>query len=195
MQSGRGIRCGWLAVFMLVFARVQSVRAAEPPHLVAVLLDTSGSLRPEDLARARTLALGVLEGLEPGSEVAVFTFDDESQLVLPRTSSPAEVRRALENAGRAGRYTALHDALYDASRYLRESGVARSAILLITDGKDEQSALNLDDGLRLAEQGHIPVFAVGWDRSRSAGCAASPSSPAGSTTARGRPAGPPWSPP
>src|SRR6185436_7444150 len=44
---------------------------------------------------------------------------------------------------------------------LRQSGAARSAILLITDGKDEQSALNLDDGLRVAQEARIPVFAVG----------------------------------
>src|SRR5205085_10852226 len=35
------------------------------------------------------------------------------------------------------------------------------AIVLITDGQDENSALDLDDGLRLAVEAHIPVFAVG----------------------------------
>jgi hypothetical protein len=129
--------------------------------LVAVLLDSSGSLAPRDLDRARQLALEVLRTLPAGSEVAVFTFDDQSRLVLPRTSRADEVQRALTGVRISGRHTALHDALYDASRYLRESGAARTAILLITDGKDEQSALNLDDGLRLAQDARIPVFAVG----------------------------------
>jgi hypothetical protein len=150
-----------MAALMLAGGAVPGAPAAEPPHLVAVLLDTSGSLRPEDLEQARRLAVGVLEGLPPGSEVAVFTFDDESRLVLPRTSSPAAVRRALEGAGRAGRYTALHDALYDASRYLRTSPGTRKAILLLTDGRDENSALNLDDGLKVAQEAGMPVFAVG----------------------------------
>jgi FHA domain-containing protein/von Willebrand factor type A domain-containing protein len=136
-------------------------RADPPPALVAVLLDSSGSVAPRELDRARQLAIAVLRSLPPGSEVAVFTFDDQSRLVLPRTSRPEQVERALRGVRISGRHTALYDALYDASRYLRDSGVARSAILLITDGKDEQSALKLDDGLRLAEDGHIPVFAVG----------------------------------
>jgi uncharacterized protein YegL len=136
-------------------------RSEPPPALVAVLLDSSGSLAPRELDRARQLALEVLASLPSGSEVAVFTFDDESRLVLPRTSSAPDVQRALASVRISGRHTALHDALYDASRYLRESGAARPAILLVTDGKDEQSALNLDDGLKLAEQGRIPVFAVG----------------------------------
>jgi hypothetical protein len=64
----------------------------------------------------------------------------------------------------SGQYTALYDALYDASRYLRDAGGARRAILLITDGKDENSALNLEDGLRLAQETRIPVFCVGVGR-------------------------------
>src|SRR5688500_4440357 len=138
------------AAALVLAAFVASVgRAEPPPALVAVLLDSSGSLAPRELDRARQLALDVLASLPSGSEVAVFTFDDESRLVLPRTSSAQEVQRALAGVRISGRHTALHDALYDASRYLRESGVARPAILLITDGKDEQSALNLDDGLKL----------------------------------------------
>jgi hypothetical protein len=150
-----------MAALLLGLPGPRLLHAAEPPHVVALVLDTSGSLAPADLARARTLALGVLEGLEPGSQVAVFTFDDESRLLLPRTSSTGEVRRALESAARTGRYTALHDALYDASRYLRDAPGARKAIVLLTDGRDENSALNLDDGLKVAQDAGMPVFAVG----------------------------------
>jgi hypothetical protein len=132
-----------------------------PPALVAVLIDCSGSLAPPDLDRARRLAVEVLASLPAGSEVAVFTFDDQSRLVLPRTSRTEEVSRALAAVRISGRHTALYDALYDASRYLRDAAASRRAILLVTDGKDEQSTLKLDDGLRLAEEARIPVFAVG----------------------------------
>jgi FHA domain-containing protein/von Willebrand factor type A domain-containing protein len=150
-----------LAVAILLGLVPSPGRADPPPALVAVLLDSSGSVAPRELDRARQLAKDVLRRLPPGGEVAVFTFDDQSRLVLPRTSRAEDVERALAGVRISGRHTALYDGLYDASRYLRESGVARCAILLITDGKDEQSALNLDDGLRLAQEGRIPVFAVG----------------------------------
>src|SRR5207247_1105872 len=149
------------AALLLGLAASPGHAAAPPPALVAVLVDSSGSVGPRELDRARQLATDVLRGLPPGSEVAVFTFDDQSRLVLPRTSKAGEVERALAGVRISGRHTALYDGLYDASRYLSEADVARRAILLITDGKDEQSALNLDDGLRLAEDGRIPVFAVG----------------------------------
>jgi hypothetical protein len=134
--------------------------AAEPPSLVAFVIDTSGSVG-ENLGRAQGLALGVLGSLPAGSEVAVFTFDDQSRLAVPRTSNPAEVQDRIRSLRTAGRFTALHDALYDASRYLRDAPGSRKAIVLITDGRDENSALNLEDGLRLAQEAHIPVYAVG----------------------------------
>lgn len=131
---------------------------------MALVLDTSGSLTRDDLAEARDLAAGVLEALPPGSEVAVFSFDDASRVVQPRTADADAVKRAIDGLRVAGKYTALHDALFDASRYLRESAGARRAILLVTDGKDENSALNLEDGLRVAQETLIPVFCVGVGR-------------------------------
>jgi hypothetical protein len=139
-------------------------RAAPPPATVALVLDTSGSLTRADLAEARDLAAGVLQALPPGSEVAVFSFDDASRVVQPRTADADAVKRAIDGLRVAGKYTALHDALFDASRYLRESAGARRAILLVTDGKDENSALNLEDGLKVAQETLIPVFCVGVGR-------------------------------
>lgn len=131
---------------------------------MALALDTSGSLTRADLAQARDLAAGVLKALPPGSEVAVFSFDDVSRVVQPRTSDANAVERAIDGLSTAGRYTALHDALFDASRYLRDASGARRAILLVTDGKDENSALNLEDGLKVAQETLIPVFCVGVGR-------------------------------
>jgi hypothetical protein len=139
-------------------------RAAPSPTTVALVLDTSGSLTRADLAEARDLAAGVLKALPRGSEVVVFSFDDASRIVQPRTSDPDAVRRAIDGLRAAGKYTALHDALFDASRYLRDASGARRAILLVTDGKDENSALNLEDGLKIAQETLIPVFCVGVGR-------------------------------
>ncbi|MGH9885277.1 MAG: vWA domain-containing protein, partial [bacterium] len=105
-----------------------------PPTVVALTVDTSGSVGTEQLARGRVLAEGLLKSLPAGSEIAVFTFDDASRLVVPRTSRADEVRRRLATLKISGRHSALFDALYDASRYLRDAPGTRKAIVLITDG-------------------------------------------------------------
>jgi hypothetical protein len=63
-----------------------------------------------------------------------------------------------------GRTTALYDALYDASRYLRDAPAARRAVVLLTDGRDEGSTLSVEDGLKVAQETRIPVFCVGVGR-------------------------------
>jgi len=152
-------------LLLLAAAAIAAVPATSPaPTVLALVLDTSGSVGAPELERTRKLTLDILQNLPAGSEVAVLTFDDQSRVVQPRTSVAEEVRKALTGIRIAGRYTALHDALYDASRYLREAPPGRKAIVLVTDGKDENSSLNLEDGLRLAQENGIPVFAVGVGR-------------------------------
>ena len=108
--------------------------------------------------------MAVLSALPAGSEVALFVFDDSSRRILARTSDPEAVRQALAGVKRAGKFTALYDALYDASRYLEAAPRSRKAIVLVTDGKDENSALQQEDGLKVATTNRIPVFAVGIGR-------------------------------
>lgn len=134
------------------------------PVLMAVVVDASGSLAADDLAAARRLTLGLLETLPRGSEVAVFAFADQARLILQRSGDADAVRQALASIHISGRTTALHDALYDATCYLRDAAPGRKAVLLLTDGRDEGSVLTLEDGLRLAEDLAIPVFAVGMGR-------------------------------
>jgi hypothetical protein len=163
----RGLGFGALAIGaagLIVGTPARSAGDPRPGMRLAVAIDTSGSLRPPDLAGAGTLAARVMAALPAGSEVALFTFDDEARLVLPATASAGELQAALAALRRQGRRTALNDALYDAARYLRDAGVERRALVLITDGRDEDSAVEVGDGLAVAQQAGIPVFTVGVGR-------------------------------
>jgi hypothetical protein len=131
---------------------------------VAIALDTSGSIGKGEFDKARALCVSVLQSLPPGSEAGLFTFDDQERLLLPWGSSADDVRRALAIVGRTGRFTALHDALYESSRKLQALPPGRKAVLLITDGKDEGSTLTLEDGLRVAQDSRIPVWVIGMGR-------------------------------
>jgi len=138
-----------------------AARAEPPPVIVALVLDTSGSLLPTDVETASALASGILRALPLGSEACVFAFADESKLLLERTADAALLEQAISTLRPTGQRTALYDALFDASRHLQGTRAARRAIVLLTDGRDEGSALSVEDGLRLAQEAGIPVFGVG----------------------------------
>jgi hypothetical protein len=137
---------------------------AEAPLRVALLVDTSGSISRRDAPRRAQIAEELVRALPAGSQVAVFAFDDKPRLVLPMTASAEEVTKVVSELTRGGNFTALNDAIFDAVRYLSETPSGRRAILAITDGVDENSALNPDDGATAARETAIPVFSVGIGR-------------------------------
>jgi hypothetical protein len=153
--------CARLAL-ALAFTGVPATSIADGGAITVVFaLDTSGSIGKDEMHRARALCHELLRRLPPGSEAALFTFDDRERLLLPWTTGADDLRRVLEIVAPTGRFTALHDALYEASRTLRDAPGTRKALVLITDGKDEGSTVTLEDGLRVAQDTGFPVWTVG----------------------------------
>ena len=107
--------------------------AADEPVPLLVALDSSRSLRANELARARDLVTGLARQL-PGSPIGLMTFDDEARILVP-PGDPARVIGALDTVALAGRYTVLHDAIVLGARTLADGGV----LLLLTDALDENS--------------------------------------------------------
>src|SRR5262249_42596516 len=136
-------RAGWGAMGAALLLTPPAAAAAEgPPVVLALVIDTSGSLGRQDLDEARELTVGVPAAPPPpGRQAAVSPSDDESPLALERPSDAAAVRAAVAALPKGGSSPALNDALYDASRYLRDAPGRRRAILLVTDGRDERSAV------------------------------------------------------
>ncbi|MET0552789.1 MAG: FHA domain-containing protein [Vicinamibacteria bacterium] len=163
------MRASYLGLILAVLLAAAPAPGAEPGYLVALVVDTSGSVGAPELDRARALVDDLLDGLPKGSEIAIFRFDDQVRLVQPRTARRDEVKGALSRLASSGRHTALYDALYDATKYVREGPGGRGALVLITDGLDEDSALKLEDGLRVAEEARVPVFTIGVGKAQEQG--------------------------
>ena len=158
---GAHVRTRCLLLLGFAFRATLSSAETPPPVVVALVFDTSGSLRPADIEAARDLCTGLLEALPKGSQAAVFAFADQSQLLLPRSADIVAIEAAVSSLRPTGHTTALYDALYDASRYLHDAPATRRALVLLTDGRDEGSALSVEDGLKVAQETRIPVFCVG----------------------------------
>src|SRR5262245_60914250 len=98
--------CRCLAMFSLAFLFVELSVASvtfEPP-LIALLLDTSGSIHDEDLGRVQTLTRDLLAGLPENCEIVIYKFNDESQRILERTSQVQQINQAIGALKREGHY-------------------------------------------------------------------------------------------
>jgi VWFA-related protein len=130
------------------------------PVSVAVLLDTSGSMRGPNLTASRTLVDNLLEQLtHPGDEAALFTFDKTISHHVPFTRDWADIRGALRSAEGWG-VTSLYDAIAETSRQVAERQAERRALIVITDGIDNSSERSAAEVSGLASGIDVPVYVM-----------------------------------
>jgi Ca-activated chloride channel family protein len=111
--------------------------STEKPFTVALVIDTSGSVR-ERLREIQDAAMSFINDLRPDDRVMVVSFDDKIRFIL---SDPTNDRNAIRGAiqqVQAGSGTRLYDAVDQViNRLNRIEG--RKAIVLFTDGVDTTS--------------------------------------------------------
>jgi VWFA-related protein len=132
------------------------------PLDVLFVMDVSGSMSGEPIARAKDAARGFLAGLAPADRVAVLSFSDSVQLVLDYTTDRAAASAAIDGL-RAQGNTALYDATAAAVTTIASSTAARKAVILLSDGAQDGVTLatTRDQALAAAASANAPIFAVG----------------------------------
>jgi len=147
----------------VVVASVQPAQDATLPLSVILAIHISGSSAGEPLDRAKAAAVDFINALGPNDEASIVVFDENVTPVVPFTSD----RTALTNgiAGlQASRGTALYDAVQTTTYLARVANAPRSAVVLLTDGinEDTNSPATADSSLAAAKVAGVPVFTVGF---------------------------------
>ena len=112
---------------------------------VAVLLDASDSMSGGALRAALESARALLDGMRELDEATLLLFADGLLFQGPHTPGGGDLEQILADVVAAGG-TALNDTLYLALRQL-ESRQGRRVIVLLSDGLDIHSALDIDQVL------------------------------------------------
>lgn len=129
------------------------------PLSIALLLDTSGSMRDENQKQASLVAQALLRGLGTADEAALFTFDKTLRQETPFTNDGQVIQAALAKAVMWGQ-TSLYDAVGDTAKRLSEQQSPRRAVVVVTDGVDTSSARTPADVSSFASSVDVPVYVV-----------------------------------
>jgi hypothetical protein len=132
--------------------------AQEVPVVVAV--DTSRSLSAADLEALRGAIGQTVDQLSQQLPLGLLVFNDEARWLVPPGGGRDQVLSALAGIKPQGRYTVLNDALFLAARDLSDGGV----VLVVTDGRDENSATTAEDVARMCESHHVRLVAASLGR-------------------------------
>ncbi|HEX2163865.1 MAG TPA: VWA domain-containing protein, partial [Thermoanaerobaculia bacterium] len=132
--------------------------ASELALTLGLALDSSASMFVK-LPEVREAALAVLDDLVPGRDQAFLVdFDDRARLAAGPTRDLGRLRaaaRALEPDGRTSLWEAVVFSLVQL-----QGAAGRRALLLYSDGADEDGDLGFDTALDFARRVGVPVYAI-----------------------------------
>jgi VWFA-related protein len=128
---------------------------------MGILVDNSGSMR-DKRAAVDTAALDLVRASNRDDEAFIVNFSDEAYLDQDFTSSIPKLSDALTHIESRGG-TALYDAVVASANHLAEGAHhPKQVLIIITDGEDDASSLNLEQTIRRVQDLQGPVvYSIG----------------------------------
>jgi Ca-activated chloride channel homolog len=131
------------------------------PVSMGILIDNSGSMR-DKRAAVNEAALDLVRASNPDDEAFVVNFSDEAYIDQDFTSSIAKLRDGLSHIDSRGG-TALYDAVVASADHLeKDAKRPKQVLLVITDGVDNASSLDLEQTIHKVQDLQGPVvYSIG----------------------------------
>jgi Ca-activated chloride channel family protein len=112
------------------------------------------------VAKAKEAALQFFKTANPHDEFFLVGFNDRAEVLSTFTSSVEDLQSHILSASAKGR-TALLDAIYLGLSQMRTARNAKRALLIISDGGDNNSRYNEKDIKRLVREADTQLYSVG----------------------------------
>jgi hypothetical protein len=131
------------------------------------LLDISKSISRQQFTEMRDAIQTWIAGLKPDDRAAIGTFGEEYRLLLDFTNDKEKLGAALNGLEPRDMHTRLYLAISQAVELDQriDAGLpVRRVIVLLSDGKDEGSALTADDVLVKLRASRLPIYTIGLSR-------------------------------
>lgn len=129
------------------------------PISLGVLFDTSGSM-VDKIEDVRDAVEHFVKSVAPGDEIFLVRFSSDAELVQDFTDDRRRILRAIDRLKPRGS-TALYDAVLMGLQRVAEGKHNRRALMLVTDGNDTSSSVNLETTLNLARKSEMIIYALG----------------------------------
>jgi Ca-activated chloride channel homolog len=138
---------------------VVTFSSEDVPISVGVILDLSGSMASK-IGEAKEAALQFFKSANPEDEFLLVTVSEHAQLSSGFTTSIEALGNSLLSRSAKGR-TALLDAVYLGVSEMRNAHNAKRALLIISDGGDNNSRYNERDIRRLVREANTQLDTIG----------------------------------
>lgn len=139
--------------------KVKYFSAEEAPLSVGLVLDFSHSMS-DKFNRLQEAVAQFLKTGNPQDEFCLVEFRDRAELAMGFTGAPEEIQNRVAFVRPKGS-TALLDAVYLGLRQMKKAHNARKALLIVSDGADNNSRFRARDVENLARESDVEIYAIG----------------------------------
>jgi Ca-activated chloride channel family protein len=140
--------------------KIEFFSDVDAPVSVGILFDISGSMSGEKISKARQALGRFIATSHPSDEYFLIAFNSRAQLLMDRTRNGDAVLDKLTLVTPKSQ-TALYDAVYLGVEKVTRGAHQKKAILIISDGQDNNSRYNFTDVRRLLKESDVTVYSVG----------------------------------
>jgi len=127
---------------------------------LGIIIDNSGSMR-EKRQKVEAASMDLVKASNPQDEVFIVNFNDDAFLDVPFTSDIKKMEEGVARIDSRGG-TAMRDAISMSIDYLKKDGKRQKKVLLVvTDGNDNASTINLEKLVSRAAQNEVLIYAIG----------------------------------
>ncbi len=131
----------------------------DAPLSIGLVFDTSGSMGPK-LQQSRKAAVEFFKTANPEDEFFLVEFNDRPELVVPFTTDTEELQNRLTFTQSKGK-TALLDGVYLAMNQMKKARNPRKAILIISDGGDNNSRFTESEVKNAVREADVQIYGIG----------------------------------
>ena len=145
--------------------KIESFSIDQAPVSLGIVFDASGSMRNK-IDKSFTAVEQFLKTSLPGDEYFLVQFNDVPKLRTPFTPDTDEIVASLSFIRPEG-WTAMFDAIYVAVNQMRLAKNPRKALLILSDGGDNNSRYSGGEVINLLREADVRLFAIGlFDNAR-----------------------------
>src|ERR1044072_4216557 len=134
----------------------------DAPVSVGVIFDVSGSMGGDKISRARDALSKFIQTSHNMDEYFLIAFNSRAQLLLDKTRDGNAVLDKLTFV-QTRNNTALYDACYLGVEKVQRGAHPKRALLLISDGQDNNSRYTFNELRRLLKESDVTLYAIGME--------------------------------
>jgi Ca-activated chloride channel homolog len=139
--------------------RISQFSSEDAPLSIGVIFDCSGSMGSK-LEKSRQAVAQFFKTANPEDEFFLIQFGDGADMIQSFTKNLEEIQNRLMFTQPKGR-TALLDALYMGLSQMKKARNPRKALLVISDGGDNNSRYTESEIKNLVKESDVQIYAIG----------------------------------